>query len=102
MIANFLRFTSSPPGRNDVYADLFECMHPQSVAAERALYVQRDEYRQRWIDAMDEQGVDFVLTLQHALPPMPRDGTGTATLVSANYCFLYNVVRVTFILACVC
>ena len=100
-IGGYLRWSSTPAGRNDAYADLLESMHPQSVADERVFYEQRDEYRARWISAMDEQGIDYIITLQHALPPMPRDGTRTATLLAASYCFLYNVVSLSSSLQCV-
>lgn len=95
-IAAWLRWSSLPKGRNDAYADLLECLHPQSVAQERALAVVREEYRARWIAAMREQGIDFVLNVPHALPPMPKDGSGVATLVSASYCFLYNIVSLVY------
>lgn len=91
-MANYLRWFSVPPGRNDSNADLLECMHPQSVAQERELTIKLQNYRARWIAAMREQGIDFILNVPHSLPPMPRGGTGTASLLSANYCFLYNIV----------
>ncbi|EKM56949.1 uncharacterized protein PHACADRAFT_254364, partial [Phanerochaete carnosa HHB-10118-sp] len=92
LVVNCLRWFSSPPGRNDAYARLIECLHPCSIADERKLSILVEEYRTRWAGAMTEQGVDFILTVPHALPPMPKDGTGTATLLSANYCFLYNIL----------
>ena len=92
LIASYLRWTSRPPGRNDVFADLLACIGSASAAQERALIVRRDAYREQWRKALQAQGIDFVLSVPHALPPMPKGGTGIATLVSANYAFLYNIV----------
>lgn len=92
-IASFLRWWSTPTGRNDDYADMLERFHPLTIAQEREAVVLREEYRARWAAALREQGTDFVLTVPHALPPMPKGQSGTATLVSANYVFLYNIVR---------
>ena len=60
--------------------------------------MRRDAYRESWRHAMKKQEVDFILTVSHALPPMPHGGTGIATLLSANYAFLFNIVRVQFFL----
>ena len=88
-----LRWFSRPAGRNDAFADLLSCIEPSGATAERALIVRRNAYREAWHQAMRKQEVDFVLTVPHALPPMPLGGTGTATLISANYAFVYNIVR---------
>jgi hypothetical protein len=92
LVAYALRQFSSPAGRNDAYANVLECMHPQTIGGERELTVLLEDYRSRWNAALKAQGVDFVLNVPCALPPMPKDGTGTATLLAANYGFLYNVV----------
>ena len=59
------------------------------------LVLERDAYRAAWHDAWRREGLDFVLAPPHALPAMPVDPAASdrATLVSANYSFLYNVVR---------
>jgi hypothetical protein len=92
LFAYTLRRCSSPAGRNDAYADVLKCMHPQTVSQERKLTVLLEDYRTRWNAAMKVQGIDFVLSVSCALPAMPRDGTGTATFLVANYCFFYNIV----------
>ncbi|GJE86634.1 amidase signature enzyme [Phanerochaete sordida] len=91
-VANCLRWFSSPSGRNDAYASLLECLHPCTISEERALAVRLEEYRGRWTQYMTEQGIDFVLTVPHSLPPMPRGGTDIATLLPASYCFLFNIL----------
>ncbi|KAH9941326.1 amidase signature enzyme [Epithele typhae] len=92
--ASFLRWWSTPKGRNDAWADLLACFHPRSALEEHGLVLQRDAYRARWHDAWRREGLDFVLTPVHALPAMPIEPevSDKATLVSANYSFLYNVL----------
>ena len=92
--ARCLRWFSRPWGRNDAWAALLEVMHPKTTLAERELVVQREAYRAAWHEAWRREGLDFVLTPPHALPAMPvaPSASDTATLVSANYAFLYNVV----------
>ena len=92
-VASYIRWASTPPGRNDNYATVLECMHPQSVAQERELTLQLQDYRTRFVGAMRNQGIDFILTVPQSLPPMPKGGTATATLLAASYGFLYNIVR---------
>lgn len=92
-MAALIRWTARPAGRNDVFTDLLAALGPCTPADERELIVRRDAYREAWRHAMKKQEVDFILTPPHALPPMPHGGTGIATLVSSNYEFLYNIVR---------
>ncbi len=93
--ATFLRWFSRPRGRNDAWASLLEVFHPKTAFQERKLVVQREAYRAAWHEAWRTEGLDFVLTVPHALPAVPTDpkASDKATLVSANYAFLYNVVR---------
>ncbi|OBZ77774.1 Fatty-acid amide hydrolase 1 [Grifola frondosa] len=94
LAAMLLRWFSRPLGRNDAWAGLFEVLHSKSAAEERRLIVQREEHKAAWHAAMREQGLDFILTVPHALPPVPKEKTASnrATLVSANYAFLYNIL----------
>ena len=94
--AAFLRWFSRPWGRNDSWASLVEIFHPRTALEERKLIVERDAYRQAWHDAWHRDGLDLLLTVPHALPAMPKDPetSSKATLVAANYAFLYNVVRI--------
>ena len=73
-----------------------EIFHPRTALEERKLIVERDAYRQAWHDAWHRDGLDLLLTVPHALPAMPKDPetSSQATLVAANYAFLYNVVRI--------
>lgn len=93
--ATFLRWFSRPRGRNDAWASLVEVFHPKSALDERRLVVAREAYKAAWHDAWKREGLDFVLTVPHALPAVPRDprASDRATLVSADYAFLFNIVR---------
>ena len=92
--ATLLRWLSRPRGRNDAWAALLEVFHPKSAREERELVVRREAYRAAWHGAWRAEGLDLVLTAPHALPAMPAapKASDKATLVSANYGFLYNVV----------
>ncbi|KAI1798123.1 amidase signature enzyme [Ganoderma leucocontextum] len=92
--AMLLRWFSRPRGRNDAWASLIEIFHPRSVLEERKLVVEREAYKAAWHQAWRREGLDFVLTVPHALPAVPRDpkASDRATLVSANYAFLYNTL----------
>lgn len=92
LMASLLRMLSRPAGRNDAFAALSEVLHPMSVAEERALVLKREEQKAAWTKAFKDQGVDFILTIAHPLPPVPRGKSGTATLLSASSAFLFNVV----------
>ena len=92
-LACMYRLLSRPKGRNEPWAALIEVLHPKTVAEEHAQIAAREEFKAAWHQAWRDHGVDFVLTVPHAIPPIPRGGTGTASLVSASYCFLFNIVR---------
>ena len=93
--ATLLRWFSRPWGRNDAWASLIEVFDPRTALEERKLIVEREAYKAAWHEAWKREGLDFVLTAPHALPAVPRDpkASDKATLVSANYAFLYNTVR---------
>jgi len=92
LYALILRFCSRPAGRNDAWASLIEVFHEKSTVEEHKLIIAKEAYKAEWHRARQEQGLDFVLTVPHALPPVPLGGSGTATLVSAGYTFLYNIL----------
>ncbi|CAL1709136.1 unnamed protein product [Somion occarium] len=95
LMASLLRMLSRPAGRNDAFAALSEVLHPMSVAEERALVLKREEQKAAWTKAFKDQGVDFILTIAHPLPPVLRGKSGTATLLSASSAFLFNVLDFT-------
>ncbi|KAJ7152670.1 amidase signature domain-containing protein [Mycena crocata] len=74
------------------YATLLEVMYPKTVVEERDLVAQRDEFRSAWHERWTEENLDFVLTVPHPLPAL-ENGTGErASLMSAGYTFLFNML----------
>lgn len=61
---------------------------------ERQLVEQRDNYRAEWHKKWIEEGIDFILTVPHALPALENGGSERATLMSAGYTFIFSLVCV--------
>lgn len=99
-LATALRWFSRPAGRNDAFARLLPAMGAQTVPQERQLVLRREEYRAAWKQAMKKQEIDLVLLPIFALPPVPLGTSGTATLIAANYAFLFNIVSIYFSFFC--
>ncbi|CCM04743.1 uncharacterized protein FIBRA_06933 [Fibroporia radiculosa] len=91
-LALLLRSLSRPTGRNDAWAALLETFHEMTPADERRTIVEREAYRAAWHTEWQAQGIDFVLTIPHSLPPIPRGETGTVSLVSSGYTFIFNIL----------
>lgn len=76
-------------------ASLLPKMHKKSIHQERCLVKERDRIKREWWEFLNKDGeeVDLILT-----PPMPlpafKNGQGDkASLMSAGYCFLWNIVK---------
>lgn len=93
-MAWMLRNYSSPAGRNNDWATLLEGFQIcPSIDKERELFVQKDIYLAEWNKSLNENDLDFVLTLPFPSPAIPKNTTGKVTLMSAAGCFIYNLVR---------
>jgi hypothetical protein len=68
-------------------------MHPKSVVDVRELVAQREQYRAAWHAHWIESGLDFVLTVPHALPAFKHGESEKATLMSAGYTCIFSLVR---------
>jgi hypothetical protein len=68
-------------------------MHPKSVVEVRELVAQREQYRAAWHKQWIEGGLDFVLTVPHALPAFKHGESEKATLMSAGYTCIFSLVR---------
>lgn len=89
-VLSFLFRFGSPP--DPLSADLYSILHEKTVLEERKLVEQRDNYRAEWHKKWIEEGIDFVLTVPHALPALPNGGSERATLMSAGYTFIFSLV----------
>lgn len=69
-------------------------MHSKTILEERALVVQRDEHRAAWHSRWAEEDLDFVLTVPFPLPALENGTSEKASLMTAGYTFIFNVVRI--------
>ena len=79
---------------DEVYASVVESLHTKTAAEERALVIARDEYRARWHDAWEAEGLDFVLTAPHPLPAIPTGTAEKVTLIPSASGMICNIVRI--------
>lgn len=83
----------APP--DPLSADLYSILHEKTVLEERELVGKRDTYRAEWHRKWIEEGIDFVLTVPHALPALENGGSERATLMSAGYTFIFSLLDYT-------
>ncbi len=76
---------------DEIYAGLVETCHQKDVVEYFGLIAQREGYRERWFDFMNDEKLDFVLTVPNALPAVPHDGM-TEGFKTCGYTFLFNLV----------
>jgi hypothetical protein len=77
--------------RDPLTADLISNFHEKTVEESYKLIVKREGYRARWLEAWQEQGIDFLLTVPNACPAIPHGGMKTS-VASVGYTFLFNLV----------
>ena len=94
-VKKFLAMLTRSFTGDEVSASLIETSHSKTAAEERALVVARDEYRERWHDAWEAEGLDFVLTVPHPMPAIPTGAAEKVTLLSAALGMICNIVRST-------
>lgn len=68
-------------------------MHAKTIAEERALIVERDQFRAEWHEQWAKEGLDFVLTVPAPFPAIKHGEGLKASLMTASYAFLFNLVR---------
>lgn len=76
---------------DETYAGLVENWHEKTMPEYLALVSHREAYRERWFDFMQDQALDFVLTVPNALPAVPHGGM-KAGWKACGYTFLFNLV----------
>ncbi|KAF9220805.1 amidase signature enzyme [Gyrodon lividus] len=77
---------------DEVWASMLEKLHTKTSSEERALVVAREEYRARWHEAWEAEGLDFVLTVPHPLPAIPAGTAEKVTLVSCGFTMIFNIL----------
>ncbi|SJL11481.1 related to amidase (acetamidase) [Armillaria ostoyae] len=84
------RLWSFITGNSEVeYPDILK---EKNIVEERQLIVQRDELRQQWHDKWQNEGLDFVLTVTFPFPALENGDGEKASLMSASYTFLFNLL----------
>ncbi|KAH9924161.1 amidase signature enzyme [Fomitopsis serialis] len=90
LYAWYLRYIKRDP----LYADLVEVWSEKTVPEYLALVSQREAYRERWYEFMNEQDLDFVLTVPNSLPAVPHGGMKEGWK-ACGYTFLWNLLDYT-------
>ncbi|KAF8841096.1 amidase signature enzyme [Paxillus ammoniavirescens] len=77
---------------DEVWASMLEKFHTKTSEEERALVIAREEYRARWHEAWEAEGLDFVLTVPHPLPAIPTGTAEKVTLISCGYMMIFSIL----------
>jgi len=91
-VKKFLAMITRSLTGDEFLASLTESLHTKTAVEERALVVARDDYRARWHDAWKAEGLDFVLTVPHALPAIPAGSAEKVTLFSVAPAMICNII----------
>lgn len=68
-------------------------MHAKTIPEERNLIVKRDQFREAWHEQWAKEGLDFVITVPAPFPAVKHGEGLKASLMTASYSFLFNLVR---------
>lgn len=98
-LKKFLAMVTRKTTGDEVWASMLETIHLKSPAEERVLVVSRDEYREKWHQAWEDERFDFLLTVPHSLPAIPAGTAEKVTLISAAYTMIFNIVSFIFNIA---
>ncbi|KAG5717680.1 Acetamidase [Termitomyces sp. T112] len=77
--------------RDDIYAGILDGFHERSVYDYWPLIAQREDYRRRWFEMLQEEKIDYVLTVPHSLPAVPHNGMRDG-VKSFGYTLLFNLL----------
>ncbi|KAF8841095.1 amidase signature enzyme [Paxillus ammoniavirescens] len=91
-VKQFLAMLTRGLTGDEVWASMLEKFHTKTSGEERALVVAREEYRARWHEAWEAEGLDFVLTVPHPLPAIPAGTAEKVTLISCSYTMIFNIL----------
>ncbi|KIJ15384.1 hypothetical protein PAXINDRAFT_11929 [Paxillus involutus ATCC 200175] len=91
-VKQFLAMLTRGLTGDEVWASMLEKFHTKTSGEERALVVAREEYRARWHEAWEAEGLDFVLTVPHPLPAIPTGTAEKVTLTSCGYMMIFNIL----------
>lgn len=76
---------------DEIYAGLVENWHEQRITEFWPLVARREDYKNRWFEMWEREGLDFVLTVPNAFPACPHGGMKEG-FSACGYAFLFNIV----------
>ena len=79
-------------GKDPFTAGLYETMRTRTLLEDREAVVERDEYRQRWMEKWVDEGMDFLLTVPYPMPAIEHGASAKTTLMSVGYTFIFSMV----------
>ncbi|KAG6852988.1 hypothetical protein C0991_007704 [Blastosporella zonata] len=77
--------------RDEIYAGLLDGFHERSVYDYWPLIAQREDYRRRWFEMLQEEKLDFVLTVPNSMPALPHNGMKDG-VKAFGYTLLFNLL----------
>ncbi|TFY56752.1 hypothetical protein EVJ58_g7443 [Rhodofomes roseus] len=90
LYAWYLRYVQHDP----LYASLVHAWSEKSVPEYLTLIAQRESYRERWHAWMNDQELDFIVTVPNSLPAVPHGGMKEGWK-ACGYSFLFNLLDYT-------
>ncbi|KZT20926.1 amidase signature enzyme [Neolentinus lepideus HHB14362 ss-1] len=87
LYAGYLRYLRG----DEIYAGLVEGWFGKTAQEYFALVAQREEYRARWFQYLNENEIDFILTCPNAMPAVPHGGMKDA-FTNCLYALLFNML----------
>lgn len=77
--------------RDEIYAGLVEGWYEKRITEYWPAVAQREAYKARWFEYMQQEELDFILTVPNALPAVPHNGMKEGWR-ACGYAFLFNLV----------
>jgi len=77
--------------RDPLRAGLLRDWNEKSVPEQWKLVAERENAREAWFNYWNKEDLDFILTVPHALPAIPEDGSRD-TVSACGYTFMWNLL----------
>ncbi|KAG6855931.1 hypothetical protein H0H87_009307 [Tephrocybe sp. NHM501043] len=80
--------------QDEIYAGILDGFRERNVYEYWPLVAQREDYRRRWFDMLQEEKIDYVLTVPNSMPALPHNGMKDG-VKSFAYTLLFNLLDYT-------
>ncbi|KAG6811185.1 hypothetical protein H0H92_008625 [Tricholoma furcatifolium] len=77
--------------RDEIYAGILDGLYERKVYEYWPLVAQREDYRRRWFELLQEERLDFVLTVPNSMPALPHNGMKDG-VKAFGYTMLFNLL----------